>query len=293
MSHHAHTIGILYPGEMGASLAGVLASRGYAVVTTLADRGEATARRSEAAGVIALGSLEAVAGVADVVLSVVPPGDAEAVAGAYLAVSNGAPAGAIYVDVNSIGPELAMSLAARFEARGRAFVDAAINGLAANLTTTATLFLSGAGAGEVAELFGDALRVQHLGSEAGRASAMKMLLSGVSKGVCAMFVELALVAHRHDMLAEMTEAYARIYPGVMALVDRMMPTYPLHAGRRAVEMRELELTARAVGIEPTVVSAIRKMHDMLANVNFGGAETAWTTNSVIEHLAATLATDRT
>ena len=35
-------VAILYPGEMGAALAGVLVARGYRVVTTLAHRGDAT-----------------------------------------------------------------------------------------------------------------------------------------------------------------------------------------------------------------------------------------------------------
>src|SRR5438309_2316712 len=41
----AKTIGILYPGEMGASLAALLRGRGHRVVTTLAGRGERTAGR--------------------------------------------------------------------------------------------------------------------------------------------------------------------------------------------------------------------------------------------------------
>ena len=56
---------------------------------------------------------------------------------------------------------------------------------------------------------------------------MKMLLSGVSKGACALFFETALIAHRHGMLAEMIESYSRIYPGVMGIVERMMPTFKI------------------------------------------------------------------
>ena len=47
----AKTIGVLYPGEMGASLAALLRRRGHKVVTTLAGRGERTCHvRCEAAG---------------------------------------------------------------------------------------------------------------------------------------------------------------------------------------------------------------------------------------------------
>src|SRR5205814_4109392 len=136
--------------------------------------------------------------------------------------------------------------------------DAAINGLAKNITTSGTLFLAGERAAEIAQVFDGVIRMQILGREPGRASAMKMLLSGLSKGICGLFVELALMAHRQGMLSEMLEASGQIYPGMMAVVDRMLPTYAQHAWRRATEMRELEQTARSAGLQPRVIAAVRK-----------------------------------
>jgi 3-hydroxyisobutyrate dehydrogenase-like beta-hydroxyacid dehydrogenase len=167
-----------------------------------------------------------------------------------------------------------------------------VNGLAKNLTTTATLYLSGPRAAEVAGLVGGlvggGMRVNMLGDRPGRASAMKMLLSGLSKGVCALFVETALVAKRQGMLPEMVEAYGQIYPGVTAVVDRMLPTYARHAGRRAAEMGELEQTALAAGLEPCVLAAVARLHEMLARLDFGPpvepGDSAVT--SMIERLAA-------
>src|SRR5690349_13818802 len=183
----AKTIGILYPGEMGASVARVLVSRGARVVTALTGRGPRSARRCAESGIEVLGSLRDVVRAADVVISLVPPAAAAEVVDDYCEVASLSPPESLYVDANSIGPDSAEELARRVEGCGRGFVDAAINGLARNLTTSGTLFLSGSRAGEVAELFGDAVRVQVLGAAPGRASAMKMLLGGVSKGVCALF----------------------------------------------------------------------------------------------------------
>ncbi|MDB5304731.1 MAG: putative dehydrogenase [Phycisphaerales bacterium] len=287
MNNSTPTVGILYPGEMGASLAAVLCARGVRVITTLAGRGEQTARRACAAGVEVLPSLQDVVRASDVLISLVPPAAAEQAADDYCELAHLAPPGALYVDANSIGPELSAALAARVAGRGRGFVDAAINGLAKNLTTGGTLFLSGPRAGEVARLFGDAIQLKVLGDQPGRASAMKMLLSGLSKGVCALFVETALTAHHHGMLAEMSESYTRIYPGIMALVDRMLPTYAHHAARRADETRELEQTAQATGFEPCVLAAVRQSHELLAGIDFAkSGKSAWTTNSLVETLAA-------
>jgi 3-hydroxyisobutyrate dehydrogenase-like beta-hydroxyacid dehydrogenase len=283
------TVGVLYPGELGAALAGLLRRRGVRVVTTLQGRGAVTARRCDEAGVEVLGSLEEVARVAEVVLSLVPPGAAGEVAERYCAVAGVAPEGAVYVDVNSVSPEVAREMAGRVEGCGRGFVDAAVNGLAKNVAAGGTLYLSGARAGEIAKVFEGLMRVVVLGEEVGRASGMKMLLSGVSKGVCALFVELAVAAERQGMLAELSEATARIYPGIWALVERMVPTYPAHAGRRATEMAELERTVRAAGQEPVVIEAVREMHEMLAGAGLdatphGGG--GWTVASVVKELAA-------
>jgi 3-hydroxyisobutyrate dehydrogenase-like beta-hydroxyacid dehydrogenase len=249
---------------MGCRVARALGGRGLRVVTTLEGRSQQTRCRCEEAGITVLSGLADVVRSSAVVISLVPPAAAADVVEAYCRHAHLGPASAIYVDANSIRPELAASLAAKVVGVGRCFVDASINGLAANLTTSGTLFLSGGRAGEVARLCEGAVRVRVLGDEPGRASAMKMLLAGVSKGVSALMIELALVAHRRGMLGEMVEATASIYPEVAAIAGRMLPTYARHAGRRATEMAELEQTVRASGVEPCVVAAVRALHDALA-----------------------------
>ena len=59
------------------------------------------------------------------VISLVPPAAAEELAADYCDLAHLAAKGAIYVDANSIGPDLAKGLAAKIESRGIAFVDAA------------------------------------------------------------------------------------------------------------------------------------------------------------------------
>jgi 3-hydroxyisobutyrate dehydrogenase-like beta-hydroxyacid dehydrogenase len=272
-SHPSKTVGLLYPGEMGAALAGVLDKSGVRVVTTLRGRGDATVRRAAECGAVVLDSLADVVRESDVVISVVSPAAAEEVVEAYCRLSSIAPVAALFIDANSTGPELAERLAARVEGCGVGFVDAAINGLAKNLTTSATLFLSGARAAEVEALFASCVTTRVIGSEPGRASAMKMLLGGVSKGVCALFLELALVAQKHGMLSDLLAESGRIYPGIQALIDRMLPTYTRHAGRRAEEMNELLATAQASGIEPCLLEAVSRLHEMMAGA-LGDAEQA-------------------
>jgi 3-hydroxyisobutyrate dehydrogenase-like beta-hydroxyacid dehydrogenase len=267
MNVDAMTIGILYPGEMGAVLASVLRAGGLRVVTTLGGRSGQTVRRCHHTGIESLASFRELVRQSNVVLSVVSPAAAQDVADLYREVADLAPQGALYVDLNSIRPELAVSLSDEFADTNVDFVDGSINGLAKHLTTSGTLFLSGSRANEVAELFNAHLRVKLLGSEVGRASSMKMLLAGVSKGVCALFAELSLQAHRQGMLDELLAETSHIYPDIAALTNRMLPTYAQHAARRATEMQELEQTARSAGSEPCVIAAVREFHELLADAS--------------------------
>jgi 3-hydroxyisobutyrate dehydrogenase-like beta-hydroxyacid dehydrogenase len=280
------TLGILYPGEMGAALAAVLRAGGARVVTTLRGRSPQTAHRCRDAGVEILDSLADVVRQSEVVFSIVPPRAAEEVAGAYCEHAHFAPPRVVYVDVNSIGPELAASLAARVERRGAAFIDAAINGLAKNLGKSGTLYLSGRRAAEIERLFAGAVHVRLLGDEPGRASAMKMILGGLSKGVTALFAELAVLADRSGMLDEATREASRIYPGITEVALRMLPTYPAHAARRADEMRELERNANTAGLQPCVIAAVRRLHESLTASFPSPLENTdgWTPQRVIKQL---------
>jgi 3-hydroxyisobutyrate dehydrogenase-like beta-hydroxyacid dehydrogenase len=279
------TVGLLYPGEMGAALACALrdTARVRRVVTIMSGRSAQTARRAADAGIVGLDSPTNVARESDLVLSVVPPAAAEDVADAWCRIADVAPRHGIYADVNSVSPELAVAIGARVATTGHEFVDVAINGLAKTLRSAGTMYVSGKRADVVTSLFAGAMRVVNLGAEPGRASAMKMLLSGVSKGVCGLFMELAAVARQRGLYDELMRALEQIYPNVAALAERMLPTYPQHAARRAAEMRELEQTARASDVQPPVLGAVRELHEMLAATQFG--QERWTAASIVARVA--------
>src|SRR5258708_26906900 len=71
-------IAILAPGAMGSAVARRLNEHGARVLTSLAGRSEATAKRAAAAGMIAAGDADIAD--ADIVLSIVPPAEAVALA---------------------------------------------------------------------------------------------------------------------------------------------------------------------------------------------------------------------
>src|SRR4051812_30834347 len=82
LSHNRRmtTVGMHGAGHMGAGLGWALREGGARVVTTLVGRSTRTRKMVADAGLEPLDSLDAVVAVADVVLVVVPPGEARAAA---------------------------------------------------------------------------------------------------------------------------------------------------------------------------------------------------------------------
>src|SRR6478672_9095223 len=118
MQRMTPVVAIVAPGAMGAGIGKRLASHGVRVLTSLAGRSEATAARAREAGMVGANNEEIAA--ADFVLSILPPGDAPA-----LAASNAKP---VYVDCNAINPATVVKVAGAIAPTGCAFVDAGIIG---------------------------------------------------------------------------------------------------------------------------------------------------------------------
>ena len=119
------TVAIVAPGAMGAGIGKLLASHGVRVLTSLAGRSDATAARAREAGMIVASDKEIAA--ADFILSILPPGDALALAHRFapvLAASNAKP---VYVDCNAINPATVERVATAIAPTGCRFVDAGIN----------------------------------------------------------------------------------------------------------------------------------------------------------------------
>src|SRR5580658_1927182 len=143
------TVGLLYPGEMGTAVGLCLAGAGHEVLWAAAGRSHATAARAGEAGLTAVPDVAAVAGRADVVLSVCPP---HAALGVAREVSAAGFCG-LYVDANAVSPATAREVAGIVEAGGATFVDGGIIGTPPVEPGFIRLFLSGAKAAEIGALF--------------------------------------------------------------------------------------------------------------------------------------------
>jgi Domain of unknown function (DUF1932) len=175
-------VGLLHPGEMGSAVGLVLQAGGHEVLWASEGRSEAT--RARAGSFRDAGTVAALAGDAELILSVCPPHAALEVARA----AERAGFDGVYVDANAISPAHALEIAALHPR----CVDGGIVGGPPTEPGT-TLYLSGPGAPSVAALFaGSRLEPRVVAS----ASALKMAYAAWSKGTAAMLLAIREVA-RH------------------------------------------------------------------------------------------------
>src|SRR2546429_4555 len=118
------TIGLLHPGEMGASVGAAARANGARVLWASEGRGGETAARAAAAQLEDAGTLRKVVAASDVILSVCPPHAARDVAAAVAA----AGFRGLYVDANAVAPATSREVAAIAERAGATYVDGGLIG---------------------------------------------------------------------------------------------------------------------------------------------------------------------
>jgi len=280
---HQSTIGILYPGEMGSSFGKLLCEAGFRVITTVKGRSPRTQCLCHEAGLSVVDSLGEVLDRSDVVISLVSPRAALSVARDVAAKIDGSSRRLLYIDANSISPMTVTRISEVLCRTTVDFVDASIFGLASQLRQRGTLYLSGARAKELSSQFEPIMRVKIAGDMPGRASALKMIVYGIPKGLSALFLETMLFAQDMHLLNEAIGACDEIYPSIMEVIRRMLPTYPQHAARRCEELQEVEETMLISGLTPRVVRGVREVTSALASAGWSEHDPErWTIAEMIE-----------
>jgi 3-hydroxyisobutyrate dehydrogenase-like beta-hydroxyacid dehydrogenase len=232
------TIAVLAPGAMGSAVGRRLKDHGARVLTSLAGRSQATAERAAAAGMIAASDAEIAA--ADIILSIVPPGEAVALAERLAGVIATGSKKPVIVDCNAVNVETIKTIARLVAPTGAQFVDGAIIGLPPKPGTNGPVFhVSGAAAREVAGLGELGLELHVIDGPVGAASALKMSYAGVNKGFTALGAAMALAATRAGAADAMLAELAASQPQMLARLQKALPDMIPKAYRWVAEMREI------------------------------------------------------
>lgn len=242
------TIGIVSPGAMGSAIGRVLREGGVRVVATTAGRSERTVLLAEAAGFELLGTLSDVVAASDIVLSVAPPDQAEAIARDVRAL--GEP---LLVDMNAVSPLTVQRIAPD--------VDASISGGPPRAGATTRVYASGPRAADFAALpWDERVDVHVVGDELGRASAVKMCTASVYKGTNALLVHALVTARAHGVLEHVLDDLAERATNA----PRRIANVASKSRRFVGEMREIAETQAAAGLPHELFEGVAAAYEALA-----------------------------
>jgi 3-hydroxyisobutyrate dehydrogenase-like beta-hydroxyacid dehydrogenase len=254
-------VGVVSPGAMGSAVSAALVRGGARVVATVDGRSDRTARLAARAELELLPDLHSVVRAADVVLSIVPPEVAPALAADVL---RAASPGSLFVDLNAIAPGTARSIAEAAAAGGHDMVDSSISGPPPWKPGTTRIYLSGARASEVAELPFDGIDTIVVGADVGSASAVKMSTASVYKGSTAILAQALLSARRNGVLEHVLADLRLDAPELVARLERRLASSATKAGRYVGEMHEIASAQAAAGLEPSLFEAMARVYARIA-----------------------------
>ena len=256
------TIAVIAPGMMGAAIGARLSKNGARVLTLLEGRSAETKTRAAEAG-MSDATVDEIAA-ADMILSVLPPGDAMALAEMLAPILTASENKPHYADLNAINPDTAIAIGEVIAATGCRFIDGGIiGGPPRDGYKGPVIYVSGPGASAARALGELGLNCCELDATIGTASALKMCYGGITKGVTAIGTTLALAASRAGVADALRDELQASQPALFASLQRSVPDMFAKAYRWVAEMEEISTFVgdRAEGV---VHKGIAGLYDRLA-----------------------------
>ena len=241
-------VAILSPGAMGHAVGRVLAEHGVDIMTCLAGRSERTHRLASVAGFTEIPTLEDLVCEADLVLSILVPVDAEAIACQLAGALKAAGAQPYIADCNAISPMRSAKIETIIQSAGGRFIDASIIGPPPGQGAPPRFYVSGIHAEVMLPLDGKGIVVKSLGETIGRASGIKMCYAALTKGTSTLQVALLTAAESMGLTEELRQELAYSQAAALQSMESTIPRLPSNAHRWVGEMEEIASTFAQVGV---------------------------------------------
>lgn len=239
------TVALLHPGNMGATIGAAAATSGARVIWASEQRSKVTQERARQAGLVDVESLANAVMQSDIVLSVCPPHAAVELA-RTVAKQNFR---GIYVDANAISRATAERIGDIVTQGGASFVDGGIIGAPVKKAGTTRLYLSGARAAEVADLFSQSmLNAKTIGATPGAASALKVAYAAWTKCTDALVLAICALAAHEGVDQALMDEWRISQPDLERKSNRAAAVAAPKAWRYVGEMEEIAATFEAAGL---------------------------------------------
>ncbi len=261
-------IAILMPGDMGHGVGQALIAKGHDAICCLDGRSDHTRALATRAGMRDVGSLDAAVAEAELVLSILPPDRALDQAEAVSAAMHRTGAMPIYADCNAISPTTMKRIALLFAPFGTTVIDCGIIGLNPIKTPPTRFYVSGPDCTALKALRSQAIQVEVIGEEIGKASAMKMVYAAGTKGVWTLQTALLLTAARQGVLEPLLEELAYSQKANLEAMRGRIPFLPADSARWAPEMEEIAATFADAGVTDGFHKGAADIFRLLAQTPF-------------------------
>lgn len=230
-------IAVIAAGAMGSAVGARLRSRGADVITSLPGRSSASLARAEKAGMRNVGETEIAK--ADLILSIVPPSEAMALAGRLAPAIAAGGRKPVYVDCNAVSSGTAERIGQVVTAAGATYADGGIIGPPVREGARTVLYVAGVPAARVEPLAKLGLDVRWIDGPVGAASALKMAYAGITKGLTALAAASILGADKYGAMAGLRREMSESQPDMLKFLDRQIPDMFPKAYRFVGEMEEV------------------------------------------------------
>jgi hypothetical protein len=248
---------------MGAAVGSALKPTAGAVIWAAAGRSITTSKRAELADLVSVPDVAELARRADLIVSVCPPDAARAVAGEVAEAIGDRPDPPLYLDANAVAPDTVRAIG---DVLGpERVVDGSIIGPPAWEPGHTVLWLSGAAAPAVAELFaGTPFAPRVLGPELGPASGLKACFALQSKALPTIWLAMAAAADGYGVREQLRAELDRMGVDETQL-DGPSPRAAANAWRWAGEMDEAADALSAVDVPDGFSRAAAELYRRLAD----------------------------
>ncbi|HEX5420901.1 MAG TPA: DUF1932 domain-containing protein [Gammaproteobacteria bacterium] len=257
----SESIGVISPGDMGVAIAASAIHNGHHVYWASEGRSAETRKRAAENDLIDVGTLEALCKQCPIILSVIPPSAAEAVAAEVIAQRFTG----TFADFNAISPQRAQRIGQRLNDAGIDFVDGGIIGPPPWRPKTTWLCLSGSHADTIANCFAKGpVETEILSNRPGDASTLKMCYGAYTKGHTALIAGVLGTAENLGVLDSLKRRWADDGSGLDRTAALRVTRITDRAWRWVGEMEEIAATFELANMPRGFHEAARNMYQRLA-----------------------------
>jgi len=245
------------------------------VVTSLAGRSALSKTRAERVGLEDAGSLSALVAQSDIVMSIMPPERAEAFARDVAAEQKKQGKASLFVDCNAISPVTMKRITGYIKGAGAKCMDIGIIGGPPRKDgggPSTRFYASGPHVDDIRFLDGHGIKLFDMGSEIGRASAIKMCYAGLTKGTNTLRTAVLLAGEMLGVGPELKSAISESQKDQWETMNKVVPFLPCDSGRWVGEMEQIAETFGSVGVTPLMHKGAAEVFRLL-DASPLGAET--------------------